>query len=141
MSTGHTVNSYPPQPNAGVLIKVSITTRLRANAERWRMTTTNTEPFALTTTLATYDTDLPAFLTPIWNYVVSERTNANVTDVIAHFAVQIENTTAPTPSAGSWVQKKMHYDGRLTSEEYSSSEVLQAKLEQVTEWLKSNAKY
>ena len=140
-ATNKGFNVYPLQPNAGLVFKIGVLTKSRPTEQRWKMTTSRTESFVLDTTLANYAETLPEFLTSVWNYATSERNLTDTADITLTYAVQLENTTAPTPSAGSWVQNKQHYDGRLTDEEFSSLEVLQVKLEQVTELIKKHAKY
>ena len=134
------VNHYPEQPNAPIHVMVSITTKTRST-ERWKMTTTNTEPFNLYSTLLLSSDVLRDFLVPVWNFAERQRALTDTTDISLRYNIQIDNTTAPEPSVGSLVQKKMHFGGELTDEEYDSSATLQAVIEQTLASLKKLAKY
>jgi hypothetical protein len=133
-------NNYPEQPNAPIHVMVSVTTRTRS-ADRWKMTTTNTEPFNLYSTLSVSSDVLHDYLVPIWNFTQRQRALPNTDSIAVRYSIQIENTTAPTPSKGSLVQKKMHYDGQLTNENYDSTETLQAVIENTLAFIKKLAKY
>ena len=139
-STNKGLNTYDKQPNAGLLIRVGVTTRTRST-ERWKQTQTTTEMFSLSTTLALYESVLDAYLTNIWAFAQLQRALPNTSDIRVHYTAQIENPTAPAVSKGSWVQKKQHFDGTFTDAEYSSSSVLSDKLIEIVELMKKHAKY
>lgn len=134
------VNNYPPQPNAGLLIEVAITTHMRS-FDLWRMTTTTTEPFHLNTTLTDYTTELEPFLDTVWEYAQGRAAFEETTKVYPRYMIEIDNTTAPTPPTGARVQPKWRSTGVLTTEEYWTPGFLQERIENLIEWCRERAGY
>ena len=134
------VNSYPKQPDAPIHLCVGVMTTTRSD-ERWRMSTTATEAFHLYSTLQISDTELRNYLDSIWAFAQAQRALDSTDKIEVHYMLQIENTTAAPPPTGAWLQKKMHYDGQLTDDEYDSTDTLMSVLQTTLAFIQKLAKY
>lgn len=123
----------------GLLIRIGITSKLRADASRFRQTKSGTESWFVESTLENYANDLQNALPGIWAYVTQQRQLG--AEVTAHYSARLENITAAAPPKGAWVQAKQHYDGALTSTELSSQQVFSEKLDEAVAAMRELAKY
>lgn len=123
----------------GLLIRIGITVKLRADGARWRETTTLTESWFVESTLDAYAEDLEDALPAVWAFVQHQRTLG--AEVTAHYSARLENVTAAAPAKGAWVQAKQHYDGALTDAELSSAAAISERVSSAVAAMRELAKY
>lgn len=121
-----------------ILIRLGVKSKLRDNAERYRETKTYSETWVIHTNSDTYSSDINTAFSPIWAYTLSER--SKLAEVGLHYSVTLDNVTAPTPAAGSWVQAKGHFDGELTTTEFTDV-LAKTKLNEAIKLIVTHAKY
>lgn len=111
----------------GVTFRFGVKSKYR-NSTRFQETTSTTETWLLETDLDNYVSDLTITLGALWEYVQAERTRG--AQVGLHYSISLENTTAPNPPTGAWVQAKQHLDGIYATDEWDNG--TDGLLEQLT---------